>query len=122
MQSEFINSTNVLEYDQEPMYTDVGRLSEVIPCQKKQVICEEAKATLYGTRVEFELGSERMICDFSEIVAMAVLGRNKLNIYHDDKIYQYKGGKRFNALKYVHIYHRHKNIVKGEENAKFLGL
>jgi len=39
-----------------------------------------------------------------------------------DKIYQIKGGKRFNALKYVHIYHRYKNIVKGDQDGKFLGL
>ena len=33
-----------------------------------------------------------------------------------------KGDKRFNALKYVHIYHRNKNLTRGEENGKFLGL
>jgi len=37
-------------------------------------------------------------------------------------IYQLKSGKRFNALKYLNIYHRFDNIRKGEENGKFLGL
>lgn len=59
---------------------------------------------------------------FSELEALSVLGRNKLNIYHGEKLYQLKGGKRFNALKYVNIYYRHKNISKGDENGKFLGF
>ena len=58
----------------------------------------------------------------TEKLENAVLGRNKLNLYHGDKLYQVKGDKRFNALKYVHIYHRYKNIRKGEEHVKFLGL
>ena len=53
---------------------------------------------------------------------MTVLGRNKLNLYIGDKVYQCKGNKRFNALKYVHIYHRYKNIKEGNSDGKFLGL
>ena len=30
--------------------------------------------------------------------------------------------KRFNALKYVHIYHRYKNVVSENNDGKFLGL
>ncbi|MBQ8267441.1 MAG: hypothetical protein IJZ21_03560, partial [Clostridia bacterium] len=59
---------------------------------------------------------------FDEISAVSVLGRNKANIYFLDKVYQLKGDKRFNALKYVHIYYRHKNITKGNECEQFLGL
>jgi hypothetical protein len=53
---------------------------------------------------------------------VTVLGRNKMNVYHGGKIYQFKGDKRFNALKYVHIFHRWKNLNKGDGNGKFLGL
>ena len=42
--------------------------------------------------------------------------------YQDKMIYQLKGSQRFNALKYVHIYHRNKNISRGEPNVEFLGL
>ena len=63
-----------------------------------------------------------MLFAFGEIDAVTVLGRNKLNVYHGGKIYQFKGDKRFNALKYVHIFHRYKNLQKGEGNGKFLGL
>ena len=77
---------------------------------------------MFGDRVSFEGDGEDMTFRFEDASAFTVLGRNKLNIYNGGKIYQVKGGKRFNALKYVHIYHRYKNIVKGEENVKFLGL
>ena len=50
------------------------------------------------------------------------MGRNKLNIYHGGKVYQLKSGKRFNALKYVNIYHRSKNKSRGDKGGKFLGL
>ena len=50
------------------------------------------------------------------------MGRNKLNIYHGEKLYQLKSGKRFNALKYVNIYYRHKNVSRGDNDGKFLGL
>ena len=59
---------------------------------------------------------------FDEISSVAVLGRNKLNIYFGDKVYQTKGDKRFNALKYVNLYHRYKNVKEGNPNGEFLGL
>jgi len=89
---------------------------------KKELLCEDAKITLFGDRLVFSFGEDDIVCNFCDITSVAVLGRNKLNIYHKDKIYQVKGTKRFNALKYVHIYHRYKNIVKGDGNGEFLGL
>lgn len=63
-----------------------------------------------------------MILSFDEVSAVTVLGRNKLNIYHGKDLYQLKGGKRFNALKYVNIYYCRKDVRKGDMNGKFLGL
>ena len=57
-----------------------------------------------------------------ETSAVTVLGRNKVNIYFKDHVYQLKGSKRFNALKYVNIFNRYKNICEGNEHGKFLGL
>ena len=54
--------------------------------------------------------------------AVTVLGKNKLNIYHDKHIYQLKGERRFNALKYVNLYYRYRNVSKGDADGKFLGL
>ena len=65
---------------------------------------------------------DRLAFPFDEVTAVSVLGRNKLNVYHDKRVYQFKGGKRFNALKYVNICYRHKNILKGDYDGKFLGL
>ena len=40
----------------------------------------------------------------------------------DKEIFQLKGSKRFNGLKYVNFIHRWKNIRKGEPYDQFLGL
>ena len=85
---------------------------------KKKLIKENADIELYGDRVVID----EKVYPFDEITAISVLGRNKLNIYHDKKVYQLKGSKRFNAIKYVHMYYRYKNVNKGEEHEQFLGL
>ena len=121
-QSEFMNVLDVLEYTQKPMYQEEAVLSEVIPCVKKIKICKCAKISLYGDRVEIAAEDGGRVFAFDKTTAITVLGRNKLNIYLDGKIYQIKGEKSFNALKYVHVYHRYKNIKKGDENVKFLGI
>ncbi|MBR6680122.1 MAG: 1-acyl-sn-glycerol-3-phosphate acyltransferase [Clostridia bacterium] len=121
-QSDFMNSFDPTAHDSEPLYREKVNISEVIPCQKKEPIYDNAEISLYGTRIVIASGDDRLCFDFNETSAVTVLGKNKLNIYHGDKIYQIKGEKRFNALKYVHMYNRYKNVVKGEENVKFLGL
>ncbi len=121
-QSDFINKLDVRLYDEAPMYTETVNLSEVIPCKTKKLIAKGATLSLYGNRITAKTTEQEFNFNFSETPAVTVLGRNKLNIYHGGKIYQVKGGKRFNSLKYVHIYHRNKNIVKGNENDTFLGL
>ena len=84
---------------------------------------EDAALRLYGNRVVIDEGTvQEMTLPFSEATAVTVLGRNKLNVYYGGKVYQFKGDKRFNALKYVHIYYRHKNITRGDSNDQFLGL
>ena len=45
-----------------------------------------------------------------------------LNIYFGETLYQFKGSKRFNALKYVNLFYRYKNIKEGNADGKFLGL
>lgn len=121
-QSDFVNELDVLEYDENPMYEEKVDLYEVIPYDRKNLLRKEVKIALYGNRIELLSGEESLIFRFDDTSAVTVLGRNKMNIYYGDKLYQIKGGKRFNALKYVHIYHRYKNIMAGEKNGKFLGL
>lgn len=122
-QEDFVRALDLDKHLSEPMYRDSARLSEVILYKRKQPLREEASISLYGDRIVIdETREDALTLPFSELEALSVLGRNKLNIYHGEKLYQLKGGKSFNALKYVNIYYRHKNISKGDENGKFLGL
>lgn len=120
-QADFINGLDVTE-EEEPLYVERARLSEVIPYEKKILMSKAATVELYGHSICLSYDGKRLTLPFSEILAAAVLGRNKLNVYWNDHIYQLKGDKRFNALKYVNLYYRYKNIKKGDGNGKFLGL
>ena len=77
---------------------------------------------LYGHGIALKWKGEERVFTFEELLAVTVLGRNKLNIYFDDRVFQFKGDKRFNAVKYVHLFHRYKNLKRGDENVQFLGL
>lgn len=117
-QKDFVNGIDPMQYTETPIFTDTANIFEVIVYQKKKRLAKNVTVTLYGDRAV--VGN--MIVPFSEASAFTVLGRNKLNIYYEGRIYQLKGDKRFNALKYVHLYHRYKNLSKGDGNGKFLGL
>lgn len=122
-QKKFVCDLDLELYSETPMYTDRAKLSEVIVYKRKAVLKEEAEIRLYGNRITVDEGKEdSMVFPFEEISAVSVLGRNKLNIYHDKHVYQLKSDKRFNALKYVNMYYHYKNISKGETNEQFLGL
>lgn len=122
-QKEFVNNLDVMQYLENPMFQDTADLWEVILNKRKQPLRKGASVRLYGDRVVVdENGPDTLVLPFDKVTAVTVLGRNKLNIYHDKTVYQFKGSKRFNALKYVNIYFRHKNIVRGDSNGKFLGL
>ena len=121
-QEAFINDLDVTALTDEPMYRETVELREVIPYKKKNLLSKKAELSLYGNRVTICWEEDVLLCSFDEITAATVLGRNKLNLYHDGHIYQIKGSKRFNALKYVHMYHRYKNIAEGVNDVKFLGL
>lgn len=117
-QNDFVNSLDVTRMTTEPVYRDTVKLSEVIVYQEKVVLQKDCSISLYGDRVV--LGD--MVLPFSEITSATCLGRNKLNIYHGKQIYQLKGGKRFNAMKYMNLYFRHINITKGNPEDRFLGI
>ena len=118
-QSDYINSTDVTKLTEKPIFSDTANLSEVILYDKKHPIKENVNISLYGDRVVI---GDILTCSFDDTSTVTVLGKNKANIYYNDKVYQLKGDKRFNALKYVHIFNRYKNIKEGNEDGKFLGL
>ena len=117
-QCEFVNNLDVRAYSEMPLYEDEAQLSEVIVYKRKQRLKDRVSVKLYGDKIVID----DTVYPFSEVFAVVVLGKNKVNIYHDKKIYQLKGSKRFNALKYVNIYHRYKNTVLEKDDVKFLGL
>lgn len=122
-QSDFVNALDILKYGQEAAFRDRARMSEVILNRRKQLLRKDAALSLYGDRVVIDEGKENeQVFSFADVTAVSVLGRNKLNIYHGSDAYQFKGDKRFNALKYVNFYYRYKNIVRGDTDGKFLGL
>ena len=121
-QSAYVNSIDPTALGDTAICSDTVDLYEVIPYKKKEMIDQNAEISLYGDRITIKTAKETLVFPFAETLAVTLLGKNKLNIYHGDKIYQLKSGKRFNALKYVHFYHRHKNITEGDTYGKFLGL
>ncbi len=122
-QKDYVNSLDTDNYTSIPIFTDTADISEVIISKKKIPLKKGCTVCLYGDRVTLdEGGADCITLHFNDISAASVLGRNKLNIYHDNKVYQFKGSKRFNALKYVNLYYRYKNINGGIPDVKFLGL
>lgn len=117
-QSSYINSIDPRTYTDAPIYDETVDLYEVIPYDRKRPIEHGVTLSLFGDGVK--IGDTSY--PFDRVSALTVLGRNKLNMYHDGKIYQMKGDKRFCALKFVNLFHRYKNIEKGNENGKFLGI
>jgi 1-acyl-sn-glycerol-3-phosphate acyltransferase len=120
-QSDYINSIDVTSMTDAPLYCERADLYEVIPYKKKVLLQKDVTLSLYGDRLLAKGAAAEYAFPYESTLAVTVLGRNKLNVYADGKIYQLKSDKRFNALKYVHIFHRYKNIVKGE-GSTFLGL
>ncbi len=105
-------------YLDEPAYREEADLSEVLLYRKKVPLEKGVRVCLYSDRITL---GERVF-PFAETGAVTVLGRNKLNIYFGERVYQLKGSKRFNALKYVNFYHHYQNQTEGKEDGEFLGL
>ena len=122
-QNRFVRGLDLTEYCSEPVFRDRADISEVIVFKEKRPLLKDAGISLYGDRIEVNEGAAGAFSiPFAEVTAAAVLGHNKLNIYHGDRILQFKGSKRFNALKYVNFYYRHHAMQRGDANGEFLGL
>lgn len=122
-QKQFVNALDLMHMENVPLFQDRANISEVIVYQRKNLLRQNASVLLYPDRVVLDEGAEsQLVIPFGEVNAAACLGKNKLNIYHGKMIYQFKGNKRFNALKYVNLYFRYKNLMRGDENDQFLGL
>ena len=121
-QCDEVRKLDLSKYIEKPLYTDTVQFSKVIVYRNKEILAKDAKLSLYGNRYTVEFGGELYEYYFEKITAATVLGKNKLNFYIDKDLYQVKGNKRFNALKYLNIYCLADSKRKGEEYAEFLGL
>lgn len=121
-QKSFINSLNPLEIADKPLYKESARLFKVILFKNKRILDKNSKITLYSNKIEFTEKEKVHSLSFDDVSSITVLGKNKLNIYYKDKVYQFKGDKGFNAIKYTHLFNRYKNFLKGDLNEQFLGL
>ena len=117
-QRDYVNHLDTLAYRDTPICTDRADLYRVIPYKHKEPVKAGVSLALYGDRLVID----DQVMALQDISTIAVLGRNKLNIYHKDDLFQIKGDKRFNALKYVQLFWRSKNLSKGTPEETFLGL
>ena len=114
-QCDFIRKLDTQQYMTEPVYRDRVRISLVEPYKRKVLLQEDAPVDLYGNRIQ----AGKLTLHFDDIHVITVLGKNKLNIYHKDGLYQLKGAPRFNALKYMNLFYRSRQTKTGDE---FLGM
>lgn len=121
-QCDFINKLDTRDYYDKVIYSEKATVKEVIIYKNKELIKENSEVVLYGNKITFEDDSGVIEMPFDRVTAVTVLGRNKMNVYFRDRVYQFKGDKRFNALKYVNFFYRNKNITSGKQNSKFLGM
>ena len=118
-QCDFVNNLSLDMPTDEILYTDKVSLSEVIVGKRKKLLFKNMSMRMYADRIECT--EKKQTFNYDDITGMAVMGRNKLNFVHNGKTYQLKGNKRFNALKYMNIFYRYKNI-KECQNGTFLGI
>ena len=117
-QESYVNELDLTTLTEAPLYEETVRFSRVHVYKYKELLKKEATVRLYGDRITVD----DLVFPLGETGAVVVCGKNKLNIYHDKDVFQLKGSKRFNALKYVNFFHRYKNQKAGEKHGKFLGL
>jgi len=118
-QNSYVSGLDTLAMTREPVFEDQASVSLVIPGSHKKLLQKQTTVRLYGDRVT--AGSREF--PFSDLSAVVLLGKNKINIYAGDGLYQLSGvNKGFNGLKYLNFYHHYKNQRTGDHNGKFLGL
>jgi len=116
-QNDYVNQLDLTGMVDVPVFVDTAQFSRVHVNSHKEALADNTKVCLYGDRITVD----DRVFPFDGCSAVTVLGKNKLNIYFGSEVFQLKGSKRFNALKYVNFYHRYKNIIGGQDD-KFLGL
>lgn len=117
-QCDFISNLDLTPYEDTPIDQYRVKIFKVILYKKKELLFSHGLLSLYGNRITIN----DISLFFDDISSITVLGKNKVNIYHKDLVYQIKGDSSFNGLKYVNIYHHYRNNKRGNNDEQFLGL
>ena len=122
-QSNFVRHLDLAPYTDTPIFEENKvTMSEVILYQKKNPIAKEATLSMFNNRFEMRYEGQTTVLPFDDVSAVTVLGKNKLNIYFNKKVWQFKGNKSMNALKFVNLFYHYKNIQANDPSGEFLGL
>ncbi len=125
-QEAFIMAQDPAAWKDTLLREDEVRLFRVILYHNKKRLDKKVRMQLYGDRIELQGVRTALTLFFDEVSVMSVLGRNKLNIYIGDDLYQIKGDARYNGVIYMHAFYHYQNKQKGEchgnTGLEFLGL
>jgi hypothetical protein len=120
-QRDFINGLDLLSMGAKTLYEERAAFFKTKLYDRKYPLANDATVRLYGDKIVVDAKEQTFTFPFETVSTVSVLGKNKVNVYFDGKLYQLKGDKRFNGVKYVQLCYRAKHILKGESD-EFLGL
>lgn len=120
-QKEHLQGLDLTAFADTPIFTENVLVREIIPYKSRRKI-GVAEVKLFAEKITVDFKSQTLVLPFSTLSGATVLGRNKLNLYCQNRTIQFKGEKRFNALKYMNLFYIYKNAEKGEKYGEFLGI
>ena len=121
-QEKFIVEQDLNKFKEVPAFKDRAKVSRVIPYKKKIKLFKSAEILLFGDRIEVKSERGDIVMSFNDVTALTVLGRNKFDVYIGENIYQIKGDKSFNAIKYMHFKNIYSQKEGGKKNDFFFGI
>ena len=121
-QESYVAAQPIFAETEEKFFSDSAKIMLVKPYERKKRLIDTATVSLFNDKITVEGAGEKLVFPFDETNLVTVLGRNKLNVYHGDKIFQIKGNRSFNALKYVNFFNLYRQIKAGKTNDFFFGL
>ncbi|MBO4623317.1 MAG: 1-acyl-sn-glycerol-3-phosphate acyltransferase [Bacilli bacterium] len=100
---------------------DEVALYKVIYLKRKVLLDDKAIIELYKDKYIIKCKDKTYDFSFDDVFGVSVLGRNKINIYIGEDLYQIKPPVRFNAIKYAQVYYKYR-IDIGKNEDKYLGF
>ena len=123
-QKAFVCALDPGQYRAAPMFREKADLYEVVVYKKKRLLRRGAEIALYGDRVVVSGGGGgELSLPFDGMSAASLQILNKMNLsMADGATYQFRGGTRFNAMKYINMYYRYHQLTGRNEEPDYLGF